>query len=466
MMLPERVRHFIETESLLQPGQRVVVGVSGGVDSMVLLEVLRRLGYRPVVAHVNYRLRGADSEADEALVRRFCRQHRLPLRVARIDLKACTGGRAIQAAARNVRYAFFRRVAQREGIDTVAVAHHRDDQAETLLLNLMRGSGLEGLLGMRPRRRLDRRATIWLIRPMLGVSRAEIRTWAQTEGIPWREDVSNARLQYRRARIRHEVLPLLETRFGPGVSERLAYTAELLQAYYDTTFAPDLRRRWEEVAHEPDRALHLEALRAQPPVWQRRLILEALRRWLPAAPQRRRVTEQVVQLMQAQPGRRLKLPSGTIWRDRNALRFRRRQDAVRPDSGLLQPGQSLELEGGTLTATLMDRPPERLDAGAPLVAYVDADRIRWPLKVRRWQPGDRIQPLGMTGHKKVSDLLTDLKVPVDQRNRCYVLCQDQEIIWLVGYRLADPFRVRPETRRVVKLCWKPHTSLSEKSTMP
>ncbi|MDQ7041555.1 MAG: tRNA lysidine(34) synthetase TilS [Rhodothermus sp.] len=466
MMLPERVRHLIETESLLQPGQRVVVGVSGGVDSMVLLEVLRRLGYRPVVAHVNYRLRGADSEADEALVRRFCRQHQLPLRVARIDLKAYTRGRAIQATARKVRYAFFRRVAHREDIDTVAVAHHRDDQAETLLLNLIRGSGLEGLLGMRPRRRLNRQETIWLIRPMLGVHRAEILAWARAEGIPWREDVSNVRLQYRRAWIRHKVLPLLEAHFGTGVSERMAHTAELLQAYYDTTFAPDLQRRWQEVACERDRALRLKALRAQPPVWQRRLILEALRRWLPGAPQRRRVAEQVVQLMQAQPGRRLKLRTGTIWRDRDTLRFRHPQEPVRPEGGFLQPGQSLELAGGTLTATLMHQRPDRLDAGAPLVVYVDADQIRWPLKVRRWRPGDRMQPLGMTGRKKVSDLLTDLKVPVDQRNQCYVLCQDQEIVWLVGYRLADPFRVRPETRRVVKLCWKPRTALSEKSTMP
>ncbi|BBM69163.1 tRNA lysidine(34) synthetase TilS [Rhodothermus marinus] len=460
-MLPERVRRFIETEALLQPGQRVVVGVSGGVDSMVLLEVLRRLGYRPVVAHVNYRLRGADSDADEALVRRFCRRHRLPLRVARIDLKAHTGGRAIQATARRVRYTFFRRVARREGIDTVAVAHHRDDQAETLLLNLVRGSGLEGLLGMRPKRRLGRE-NIWLVRPLLPVSRAEIEVWAQAEGIPWREDVSNASLHYRRAVIRHEVLPLLVRHFGSGVAERLAHTAELLRAYYEATFLPDLRRRWQEVADGAVRALRLEALHAQPSVWQRRLILEALRRWLPGAPQHHRLVAQVVRLLQAQPGRRLELPQGTVWRDRDALRFRPRQWATWPDEGLLEPDRPLQLAGGTLVASVQETVPERLDEGTPLVAYVDADRIRWPLRVRRWQPGDRMQPLGMRGHRKVSDLLTDLKVPVDQRDRCYVVSQDSEIVWLVGYRLAEPFRVRPETRRVVKLCWKPDPPLPEK----
>ena len=107
--------------------------------------------------------------------------------------------------------------------------------------------------------------------------------------------------------------------------------------------------------------------------------------------------------------------------------------------------------------------PERLDEGVPLIAYVDADRIRWPLRVRRWRPGDRMQPLGMRGHRKISDLLTDLKVPVDRRDQCYVVCQNDEIVWLVGYRLAEPFRVRPETRRVVKLCWKPEQTLPEKS---
>ncbi len=464
-MLPERVRHFIETEALLQPGQRVVVGVSGGVDSMVLLEVLRRLGYRPVVAHVNYRLRGADSDADEALVRRFCRRHRLPLRVARLDLQTRTGGRAIQATARQVRYAFFRRVALREGIDVVAVAHQRDDQAETLLLNLMRGSGLEGLLGMWPKRRLEREGPIWLVRPLLAVSRTEIEAWARAEGIPWREDVSNASLHYRRAVIRHEVLPLLARHFGAGVAARLAHTAELLQAYYEATFRPELRRRWQEVVDESDRALRLEPLRTQPPVWQQRLILEALRRWLPGAPQRHRVVAQALRLLQAQPGRRLELPQGTIWRDRNLLRFRSRSRSVRPDEGLLEPDRTLQLAGGTLVATLLETVPERLDEGVPLIAYVDADRIRWPLRVRRWRPGDRMQPLGMRGHRKISDLLTDLKVPVDRRDQCYVVCQNDEIVWLVGYRLADPFRVRPETRRVVKLCWKPEQSLPEKSSV-
>ncbi len=460
-MLPERVRRFIETKALLQVGQHVVVGVSGGVDSMVLLEVLRRLGYRPLVAHVNYRLRGTDSDADEALVRQFCRRHRLPLRVARIDLKARTGGRAIQATARRVRYAFFQRVAQNEGIDTVAVAHHRDDQAETLLLNLVRGSGLEGLLGMWPKRRLGP-ANVWLVRPLLAVSRAEIKAWAQAEGIPWREDVSNASQHYRRTRIRHEVLPLLAQYFGPEVAGRLAHTAALLQAYYEATFLPDLQRRWQEVADESTRALRLKALGAQPSVWQQRLILEALRRWLPGAPQRRRVVAQALRLLQAQPGRRLELPQGTVWRDRDALRFQPRQQSVHADEGLLEPDRPLQLAGGMLVATLLEAVPERLDESAPQVAYLDADRIHWPLRVRRWQSGDRMQPLGMTGHRKISDLLTDLKVPVDQRSRCYVVCQDDAIVWLVGYRLAEPFRVRPQTQRVVKLSWRPNSTLPEK----
>ncbi|SHK94781.1 tRNA(Ile)-lysidine synthase [Rhodothermus profundi] len=462
MLLPERVRRFIQTRALLQPGQRVVVGVSGGVDSMVLLEVLRRLGYQPVAAHVNYRLRGADSEADEALVRQFCRQHRLPLRVARIDLKTHAHGRSVQAVARSVRYAFFKRIAQKEGIDTVAVAHHRDDQAETLLLNLMRGSGLEGLLAMRPKRKLGPRCAVWLVRPLLELPRAEVEAWAQAEGIPWREDVSNANLQYRRAWIRQELLPLLARRLGPDVAERLAHTAALLQAYYDATFAPDLHRRWQEVADVSTCTLGLDALRAQPVVWQHRLILEALQRWLPGAPRRRKVVVQVMRLMQAQPGKRLELPTGTIWRDRNALHFRLRQTARHPDRGLLEPDRPLVLAGGTLTATLLDTVPERLDEGTPLVAYADAARIRWPLQVRRWEPGDRMQPLGMTGHKKISDLLTDLKVPVSQRDQCYVVCQDDEIIWLVGYRLAEPFRVRSTTRRVVKLHWQPEAPLSKK----
>ena len=458
-MLLEKVRHFIEVHALFWPGERVLVGVSGGVDSVVLLEVLRRLGYVPVVAHVNYRLRGADSDADEAFVRALCRKHRIPLRIARLQLKAKVQGDSIQAAARRVRYGFFTRLAQREGIKAVAVGHHRDDQAETLLLNLLRGSGLEGLTGMAPARRLHPKQPLRLVRPLLCVTRAEIEAWAYAEGLTWREDASNASLNYRRAFLRRVVFPLFREHFGANVAERLAHTAEVLRAYRQSTFTQLLAQHWACVA-EADAVggwLRYEALIAMPEVWQQRLVIEALMRWLPGAPRHRRLVQQVLRLLGSQPGRRLELLQGTIWRDRKGLRFRRRASITSgEEEGALELGKLLTLSGGIFEAVLLPQKPVYLDTGSPAAVYVDADRLQWPLWVRRWQPGDRLQPLGMQGHKKVSDLLTDLRVPVDQRRHCYVVCHGEEIVWVAGYRLAEPFRVRPETVRVVQLRFMPN----------
>lgn len=457
-MLVEKVRHFIELHGLLRPGERLLVGVSGGVDSVVLLEVLRQLGYSLIVAHVNYKLRGADSDADEAFVRALCRQYRIPIRVARLNLKAKVRGGSIQAAARRVRYAFFARVAQREGIEAVAVGHHQDDQAETLLLNLLRGSGLEGLIGMAPVRPFEVGQKLRLVRPLLSVTRAEIESWARAKGLSWREDVSNTSLNYRRVLVRQVVLPLLRQHFGPNVAERLAHTAELLRAYWQSTFVQVLMQHWLS-ASESDAVggyLRQEALAAMPRVWQQRLILEALKRWLPGAPRHRRLAWQVLRLLEAQPGRRLKLPQGTIWRDRKGLRFRRCAPAASiSEEGMLEPGRPLVLEGGVFEAVLLSQKPACLNAGTPQVVYVDADRLQWPLWVRRWKPGDRLQPLGMQGHKKVSDLLTDLRVPVDRRAHSYVVCQGEEIVWVAGYRLAEPFRVRPETVHIAQLQFTP-----------
>lgn len=450
-----RIEAFIRDHDLLAPGQPVVVGMSGGVDSMALADVLLRLGYDVTAAHVNYGLRGAASDADEDALRTWCahQQPAIPLRVAHHDLeaKAAAEQLSVQEAAREQRYAFMTQCADAIGADRVAVGHHRGDQAETLLLNLFRGSGVEGLAGMAPRRPLAGHPTIELVRPLLGASRPAIEAYAEERELPWRTDQSNQAIKYDRNVIRHRVLPVIEAHFE-GAGGRIAHAADLVRAYRTHTLEPALAAHFARcgASTETGGTLDCAALRALPGVWRRRVILEAVKRWLPDAPYHTAFAEEIEPLIDAQVGRRVEAGTGTVWRERGLLRF----VAARPPLVEARPvplGEAVALSQGTIRVDRVDQPPDSLRAGAPDTVYADAQALCGALTVRAWRDGDRFQPLGMTHSKKVSDFLTDEQVPPHQRRNVLVMEDSRRIVWVVGYRLAHPVRIRPATQKVVRM---------------
>lgn len=456
--LPDRVAQCIDRHALLRTGQRVLVGVSGGPDSMVCLAVLRTLGYEAAGLHVNYGLRPG-AEEDEALVRRYCEQHGVPLRVVTLDAKqrAEATDESLQEAARRLRYDALADAARDANCSAVAVGHHRDDQTETVLLNLFRGAGPDGLAGMPPARALRADPTISLVRPLLSLARSEIEDYAAAQDIPWRQDPSNEDPSYDRAALRTAILPKIEDRF-PGASENVARAATLMREYVDATLTPALEERmaggfW-RTAHGG--AVDLDALRAEPAVWQRRMLLEALARTLPEAPETHAVAEELAALIEAQPGARFEVAEGTVWRERDRLRFVPRADAAARVAPTPVPwGEDVPVATGTFRLDPMDRAPARLDPGSRYEAYADLDRLPDPLTLRSWQEGDRVQPLGMEGTKLVSDLLTDNQVPPHRRAATCVLATDHHLAWVIGHRLDHRVRVRPETERVAHLSWRP-----------
>jgi tRNA(Ile)-lysidine synthase len=461
------VAAFIDRHDLLADGDRVVVGVSGGVDSMVTLAVLRRLGGEVRALHVNYGLRdGAD--ADGALVQGWCEAQAAPVPFTVVscdaEARAERTGESLQEAARIQRYKVLGDHALDVDATAVAVGHHRDDQAETLLLNLLRGSGPEGLAGMPPSRPLEATPDVQLIRPLLDERQADIEAFAEAEGIPWREDPSNRDPTYNRTTIRTEVLPLLQNKFKRA-TDNLARAAGLMREYVNHTVAPSLEHKWAR-AYTPREAgggLSLSVLRAEPEVWRRRLILEALGTVLPQAPQTAAVAREVAALIDAQVGRRVHLGGGTVWRERAELRILPSGAAPTP---LWPPvpvpwGDDVPLDRGVLRVDPLDHPPDTLAPDTPTVAYVDADRLIDPLAVGTWQDGDRLQPLGMEGTKPVSDLLTDARVPPHCRAGVYVLYTDEHPAWVIGHRLDHRVRVRSSTTNVARLTWHPHENGSD-----
>lgn len=454
-MFVRRVGDYIDRHGLLSLGERVLVGVSGGVDSVVLLHVLGALGFEPEVAHVNFGLRGANSDGDEAFVRQLCQEQGMPVHVDKPSTVRYAEDHAlsIQTAARELRYAFFERVARDGGLRRLALGHHMDDQAETVLLHLLRGAGPEGLAGMNVMRRLMPDSAIRVVRPLLDMRRAEIEAFAREQGIAWRTDETNRDGKYRRSILRTDVLPLLEQGWGPGVAGNIARSAEHMRGYLEDTFLPALNEAFTRTARS--RTLDGARLAEQTTVWRHRLILEALRRWLPGVKGASAIVGEIAALLQAQVGRRMVFRHGTVWRTREGLLFEssggRAQQVADPMP--VHTGTPVALSEGSLRVDILDAQPERLDMGAPQTVFADALRLRFPLQVRRWRHGDWFQPLGMVGKKKVSDFLTDQRVRPDRRANTWLLLSGDEVVWVVGQRLSEPYRITPCTTRFARLAY-------------
>ncbi|MEX0746414.1 MAG: tRNA lysidine(34) synthetase TilS, partial [Rhodothermales bacterium] len=432
--LVEKVRRFAEAQDLLDE-HRMLVGISGGADSLSLADILLRLGHSVSAMHINFRLRGEASDADEEFVRLWCGSRGIPLVVRSFDTAIVAEERrlSIQEAARDLRYEAFAAEAEAAGVRTVAVGHHRDDQVETVLLNLFRGAGPEGLAGMPVQRMLTE--SVRVIRPLLCLMRTEVEAYAGERGLEWREDASNLKSFYRRGALRAEIIPLIEKHFGAGVRENIARSADLMREYVDRSLAPDIATAIEEAATAEGMGgrLHLDVLHRLNPVVRGRVVLEALRRWIPGAHASFQSVREVERLLEAQPGRHLQYAGGEVWRERDCLLFTPSENHGSGVETRFEIGDSVPVREGIVTAGRLEAVPEDLDAGSD-VAFVDAAQLEMPLIVRRWRAGDRFSPLGMDHTKKLSDFLTDERVSPHEKAETNVVESGGRIVWVVGRR--------------------------------
>ncbi len=425
MLVPE-VREALRTHGLIDPGETVLVALSGGLDSMVLLHVLRQLGHPVVAAHAEHGLRGADGKADQAWLLKWCHDHGFPIETVSLHvprLRASTKG-SIEMLARNARADWLRSTAHRLGPRRIATAHHRDDVVETLFMNLMRGTGLRGWRGI-PRRSGP------FIRPFLEVRRATLAAYAADEAIPFREDATNADPTFLRNRVRHELLPLLR-QMDPGFDRAMARSVGHLQ---------ELVAHWE--LHATDRPADTEGipfdlLESTP--FPRLVLHEALRHRNVHPDQLDRILRAVAH---RRTGARFPMKGGQLLVDRDRLRW------SYPTGPMAEYtiGADLVLPGSAPVQL------KRCDPGGPVderhVVRLAADRLHGPLVLRPWRNGDRFRPHGGRGSRLVSDLLIDAKVPRDRKKAVYVLCAAGEIAWVVGHRLAEGFAAHPDRDEVI-----------------
>jgi tRNA(Ile)-lysidine synthase len=446
---------------MVTAGDTVVVAVSGGVDSVVLLKVLHRLApglsIELAVAHLDHGLRPESSE-DATFVERLARELGVPCVRARADLLdgegTCKGN--LEEAARVARYAFLERVATQLDARRIAVGHTLDDRAETVLFHLARGAGLDGLASppaVRGR----------IVRPLIETSRDEVLAFARREGVSWREDATNQDESLSRNRIRHRVLPEM-VKVHPGAIAAIGRTAELAgeaAAMLDELLEP----LWTSVSRDEGRSGHQvvldrEALRRLSPAVQRALLRRALRVArgdLHGIEQDHLMTLQTLLAPYAGP-RRIDLPRATarIERDRVIVRpARTGEDGIEvgpwTEPRALGLGVNDLAEVGVRVELAVDPAPGTELSHDPRVEQADADRVAFPLFVRGRRPGDRFRPLGMAMEKKLNAFMIDEAIPAAKRDRWPLLCDQEGIIWVPGVRLADRVKVTEGTKRILRM---------------
>lgn len=453
--LIERVERSLREELAVEAGATIVVAVSGGVDSVTLLDILFILsyehGYALHIAHVNHRLRGQESDRDETFVRSLAKRYDLPCHITHSETESFARKHrlSIEEAARELRYRFLRQTCGTVHAQYCAVAHTADDTAETLLLNLFRGTGLTGLAGIPPKRALTKKAQ--LIRPLLGITREEILLYAKTRPLEWIEDITNADLAYRRNRVRQKILPTLKEHFNPRIIETLARTAEILRQA-DGFIESLIESTYQQIVRAYDGRVEIDRAQLAPlhPFIRGEIIERAIGELTERQAVSHAAVERVASLLTAPVGTRQSI-LGSI------IALADRDHVVISDQASLQSIYLPIFKLGTysigrytITLEEVDRNSVRLGTD-PTVEYFDYELLPYRLFLRTWQAGDRFAPIGMKGaHVLVADYLTNAKVSEYERRTAVVLATADDIVWLCGYRMSEHFKLTDETRRIIR----------------
>jgi tRNA(Ile)-lysidine synthase len=426
------------------PSRKTLLAVSGGVDSMVMAELFLEAGLPFVIAHCNFGLRQEESDQDENFVRQWAESHGAKAFFRRFDTvaKATQKGISIQMAARDLRYAWFDELLQNHSLDYIATAHHGNDALETTLLNLVRGTGLAGLPGIVPRQGN-------LVRPLLFATKQEIVAHARHHQIAWHEDSSNQSHYYRRNLLRHQVVPVLQ-QINPSLESTFRLTAERLNAA--NSLLKGYLTKWKEQTLRQEGNAWYIPVSAIQDAREPALMLHFL---LDPFGYNYAQTKQIVASLSETSGKLFYSQAYQLLKDRNDLIIEpmaREAPATFLQVSEMVPTIKLP-DQTTLTLNRIQNNPDFTPLPDPAVAYFDESKVCFPLTIRPWQKGDWLCPFGMSGkRKKISDLLVDMKVPLTRKKECLVMLDgNQNVIWVIGIRADDRFRVQADTHRILFL---------------
>lgn len=432
-----KVQTYIETNHLLTFDKPVIVGFSGGGDSVSLLYLLRRLGYACIAAHCNFHLRGEESDRDEAFCRQFAEERQIAWEQIDFDTTAYSAEHrlSIEMAARELRYRWFEELRRKYDAQAIAVAHHQDDSNETMLLNLIRGTGIRGLCGIRPQNG-------FVVRPLLCIGRKEVDLYLQEQNLPFVTDSTNLSDEYTRNFIRLRLLPLME-QLNPSVGTALARTADHL-ADVENMYLQAIETAARTGVQKTDDEIRISI----PNLLQQSAPKSILYELLKPYGFTRQLSEDIFRALQGESGKIFDAPDTgfKLLKDRDFLIIHKPTKPIREVYKITEDNTENRLLPVEITVRKATVDPSfEMDKSA-FTATLDYDRVKFPLILRRWQAGDWFIPFGMKGRKKLSDYFSDHKFSLTAKERAWILCSGDDIIWIAGERIDNRFRITPDTK--------------------
>lgn len=420
-MLVKKVKEFIEKEDLFSKQDKILVALSGGADSVALTRILITLGYHCEAAHCNFELRGEESDRDEDFVRNFCRSLNIKCHSIHFETRryAAQQSISIEMAARELRYNWFSKICEESDCQVVAVAHHKDDSVETMLLNLIRGTGINGLLGIRPKNGN-------VVRPLLCASRQEVVAYLHRMNQTYVTDSTNLEDEYTRNKIRLNLLPLMEE-INPSVKDGLVKTSSYLNDI-SKVYQQAIKESIDRIFITPEKEISIEKLMNEPA--PQALLFEVLS---PLGFNSTQV-EEVYGSLNGQPGKRFISSQWQVVKDRDLLLIEKVKTA--------NDKPQIIFEEVLFTKEFVIPKDKN-------TACFDANKFKGVISIRKWEKGDYFIPFGMKGKKLVSDFMTDSKFSLLKKEQQWVLSCNDQIAWLIGERTDNRFRIDDSTQKVI-----------------
>lgn len=453
MNLLKEFQQFIKQQNLFQPKDRLLLAVSGGVDSVVLCELCQQAGYDFVIAHCNFQLRGAESERDESFVRSLSEKYNVEVLVKKFDTEkyAAEHKVSIQVAARELRYNWFNELLNEKnsgfsneaqnspfrGLGGILTAHHANDNIETLLMNFFKGTGINGLHGILPKQNK-------IIRPLLFAKKEDLLAFAKEHTLDFVEDSSNASDKYTRNYFRNELIPGLQKVF-PQVEENLLHNIERFQEI-EMLYQQSIDLHKKKLLEPKGNEIHipvLKLLKAEP---LHTIVYEIINNYGFTAHQ----TEEVVSLLKSESGKYVQSSSHRIIKNRNWLIIAPNQANEAHHILIEEKDKLVTFQQGSIKLEQLSIINYKLSINNS-IAQLNAADITYPLLLRKWKKGDYFYPLGMTKKKKLSRFFGDLKLSLTQKENVWVLEMDKKIIWVVGLRIDNRFKITDATKTVLQI---------------
>jgi tRNA(Ile)-lysidine synthase len=439
MQLFEKFKHTLNTFGLSNSEKKILLAVSGGIDSVVMMHLFHRMKADCIVAHCNFQLRGNESDEDEAFVIEQTTKLNFQVHVTRFETEeyANENHLSIQMAARELRYNWFEKLAKVHQIDFIAVAHNRDDAMETFLINLGRGTGIGGLTGIRP-------ISGNIIRPLLASSRQEIEEYAGASQIIFREDSSNASDKYLRNYIRHQLIPAFEEvfpHFRKSLSQNIEKLndANLLYQHAVNQLLPDIFRHDNNLLH-----INIPKLLEAPA--PKTLLFEILKQYSFSSA----TTDEVFQIIHSIPGKQFFSSTHKLVKDRTCFIVSKLENEAQ-NRFYIEEGIDTINHPILLNFKIVEITADFVIDKIAGTAMLDYDKLAFPLMLRKWHAGDYFMPLGMSGIKKISDFFVDIKLSRIEKENTWLLTSGDQILWIVGKRIDDRVKVTASTRKVLKV---------------